>query len=88
MNMTHLAAHRTLLDQPDEFDPKTHAIATIHPASAESVQQVLAADENDGDGRSQWVWVRLANGDLVLGLYPQGDTYFACEHDAQTPEGV
>lgn len=27
------------------------------------------------DGRSSWVWVRLADGTLVLGVMPQGDTY-------------
>ena len=54
---------------------------TIKPASPESVRTVLAADEDDEDGRSEWLWVRLPNGDLILGVYPQGDTYCATEKD-------
>ena len=57
-------------------------LATIKPASRKAVERVLSADEQDQDGRSQWVWVRLSNGDLILGVYPQGDTYFECELDA------
>jgi hypothetical protein len=54
---------------------------TIKPASPESVAEVLAADEDDDDGRSEWLWVILPNGDTILGLYPQGETYFATEKD-------
>lgn len=54
---------------------------SLMPALPESVQTVLAASEDDEDGRSEWLWVRLPNGDLILGVYPQGDTYFATEHD-------
>lgn len=32
-------------------------------------------DPEDDDGRSQVVAIRLQNGDLVLGFFPQGDTY-------------
>jgi hypothetical protein len=53
----------------------------VKPASAESVRTVLAADEDSPDGRSPYVWVRLPNGDLVLGVFPQGDTYFLTEND-------
>ena len=52
---------------------------SIQDATPEAVALVLAADETSNDGRSQWVWVRLPSGDLVLGVYPQGDTYFATE---------
>lgn len=61
-------------------------VASIHDASQESVYLVLAADPHDEwDGRSQWMWVRLQNGDLILGVFPQGDTYFSVEEDASTP---
>lgn len=50
-------------------------VATILPAKRADVNYVLAADEDSHDGRSNWVWLRLANGDLVLGVFPQGDTY-------------
>ena len=57
----------------------------VHPASAESIGYVLSQDIDTGDGRSEWVWVRLGNGDLILGVFPQGDTYFAVEVDAEWP---
>lgn len=75
--MTRLQAHIT----DCEGETKVH----IHPASDESVHAVLNADPDDPDGRSQWLWVRLPNGDLVLGIFPQGETYMACEKDAQWP---
>jgi hypothetical protein len=53
----------------------------LKPASEESVNTVLNADENSDDGRSEWLWIRLPNGDLILGVVPQGDTYFATELD-------
>lgn len=51
----------------DEF-----VIAETVPAGAES-KAVLWAPVNDG--RSGWTWIRLANGDLILGVYPLGETY-------------
>lgn len=58
------------------------AFAWFHPASDESVALVLSKDPEDGDGRSEWLWVRLENGDLLLGCFPQGETYFEVEEDA------
>ena len=52
---------------------------SIQDAKPKHVKLVLDADENSQDGRSQWVFLRLPNGDLVLAVYPQGDTYFATE---------
>lgn len=69
----------------DDDDP-SRVIASIHPASPDIVEKVLAADQTSDDGRSQWVWLRLPNGDLILGVYPQGDTYLECEEDAQYPD--
>jgi hypothetical protein len=52
---------------------------TIKQASPEAVQYVLDQSEDDDNGRSPFVWVWLPNGDLILGTFPQGDTYFATE---------
>lgn len=57
----------------------------IHPASPESVGKVLSADPTSVDGRSPFVWVRFPNGDLVLGVFPQGETYLDVENDAEYP---
>lgn len=52
----------------------------VQTAPQEAVDYVLKADPETLDGRSQWVWIRLSNGDLILGLFPQGDTYLSTEH--------
>jgi hypothetical protein len=63
-------------EQGDEW-PVT--LAYIHPAGDAAVSLVLAADIESEDGRSEWVWIRFENGDLALGVFPQGDTYDAIE---------
>lgn len=73
----------------DDNGRKTdQVLAYIHNASEESVKLVLAETDEDDDGRSQWMWVRLQNGDLILGVFPQGDTYCSCEVDAATPSNL
>lgn len=69
------------IEDSDGF-PTKQLCCTIYPASRESVEHVLSQDDNSEDGRSQWLWIRLQNGDLILGVFPQGDTYFDVEHDA------
>lgn len=56
------------------------------PASPESVALVLAAPvdgDHDLDGRSDWVWLTLPNGDTILGVWPHGATYEATEADRE-----
>ena len=62
-------------DSPDILAP-ANLLAVVHPAKQEDVDTVLNAPLND-DGRSEWQWFRLPNGDLILGVFPCGDTYFA-----------
>jgi hypothetical protein len=50
-------------------------LAWYYEASQEAVDFVLAQPEGDDDGRSSWTWLRLANGDLALAVFPRGDTY-------------
>lgn len=69
----------------DEDSNENPNLAAVHPASDEAVNLVMNAPVGDDDGRSPWVWVRLANGDLVLGVFPCGETYFAVEADAHFP---
>lgn len=54
-------------------------IASVKVASDEAAKLVMDSTPGDSDGRSSWMWVRLANGDLVLGVFPRGDTYFNVE---------
>jgi len=48
----------------------------VQTAPPDAVNYVLGNDVV----RSQWVWIRLPDGDLVLAVYPQGDAYFSTEH--------
>lgn len=78
--MTKVGAQRHIMDPV--FDGNS---VLVHPASRESVDLVLSRSEDDPNGRSNWLWVRLPNGDLILGVFPQGDTYEMVERDAFPP---
>ncbi len=66
----------------DETGASTdQVIARQEDASTEAVETILSAPIGlIGDGRSNFKWFRLQDGTLILGVYPQGDTYFATEH--------
>ncbi len=52
------------------------------PAPKKAVDYILKQPietKRQNDGRSKWMWIRLPDGDLVLAIYPQGDTYFSTE---------
>ena len=69
-----------IIMQQDENGADTECVlAYVHPASDKARALVM------GGERSQWVWVRLINGDLILGVFPQADTYCAVEIDAAHP---
>ncbi len=55
-------------------DDEGRHLAYLHGASDASVWQVLKADVS-ANGRSEWGWLRLANGDLYLTVAPHGDMY-------------
>lgn len=79
--MTKVQTDRLILDRDkDGFETKA-VLARVSEASAESVERVLSASHDDPDGRSQWLWFRLNNGDLIFGVFPQGDTYFDTARD-------
>lgn len=48
-------------------------------ATKAGVDCVLNSPVHLLDGRSEWFFIRLPNGDLVLATYPRGDTYFETE---------
>ena len=39
----------------------------------------LIAQPEDEDGRSEWRWLFLDSGDLMIGFFPRGNTYSECE---------
>lgn len=74
-----------LTSQESSSDPEVH-LATVFPASTDSVLNLLAAPqtkEGEDDGRSEWVWIRFANGDLMMGIFPQGAVYEILEGDVE-----
>jgi hypothetical protein len=52
--------------------------AIFFEAGDDAVAKVLERPVHE-DGRSEFVWLRLSNGDLILGVFPCGDTYFEVE---------
>lgn len=62
-------------------DDTDHVSVHYKPASAESVKLVLQADTDDYDGRSEFLWITLPNGDVILGTLPQGHIYELTEND-------
>lgn len=60
----------------DDAGNKTATVcATSKLADPRMARFVIDASDVSEDGRSRWLWVRLANGDLLLACYPQGGTY-------------
>jgi hypothetical protein len=58
--------------------------AKYKPASQEALEAILDADvEINGPGftRSEWLWFRLPNGDLIFGCFPQEELYFKFEEE-------
>lgn len=51
----------------------------VEDAHPNYVTKVIAADPESDDGRSQWLWITLPNGDKLIACYPQGDTYSESE---------
>lgn len=59
-------------------------LATAAVADKTVAEKVINSHVGD-DGRSEWHWFRLANGDLILGVFPRGDTYMETEADPNRP---
>lgn len=79
-------AHRDIFKIDDETGSETsEVIAVSAPADPSVAQAVIDAPAGGNEGRSEWMWFRLQNGDLILGTYPSGDTYWATEADKGRP---
>jgi hypothetical protein len=50
-----------------------------HLPTAESIAKLPVGD----DGRSEWRWLRTADGDLMLGFFPTGEIYEAVETEVE-----
>lgn len=62
-------------DHPDDHRQNGAYLGYHTPADPADVKAVLDRAPVGHDSRSDFKWIRLANGDLILGVYPQGDTY-------------
>lgn len=82
--MTRPPIDEALVEAPrfdERGDPESHPLAVVAAcwADDEATAEILSADTEGIDGRSPWAFFRLANGDLIFGCYPRGDTYLATE---------
>jgi hypothetical protein len=70
---------RLLLDDADVAEVVANrSLGTYCYASEDLAQDILSRTATD-DGRSPFMWIRLATGDLILGVWPHGETYFEIE---------
>ena len=58
----------------------------VGPAHIRDVCLLLAQDPDDpnDNGRTGWRWARFPNGDLMLGVFPQGTTYEMFEEEPRS----
>jgi len=62
--------------------PDGDTIGWAMEASPDAVSLLLV--QKPGDHRSPWLWIRLANGDLLLGTFPRAEMYeYFSEGDAE-----
>jgi len=67
-------ATRFIFEEDDDGNKTEHQIACTTDAKPTDAAAVLAAAIDD-DGRSDWQWMRLRDGTLMLVCFPRGDTY-------------
>ena len=65
----------------DEDGAKIDSLLGWATPADEAVARAILAQPVGHDGRSGLMWFRLQNGDLILGVFPRGDGYFATEAD-------
>ena len=70
----------TITYLPDKTGGDTDIeILHSYDASIKDVEFLLNQPITD-NGRSKWKWLRLPTGELILGVYPLGDTYEELQH--------
>jgi hypothetical protein len=65
--------------QDTPYDPSLPPLGEFAIADEDDAIDVLQQPVGTTDGRSNFMWIRLRNGDLILGVFPEGDTYFKYE---------
>lgn len=71
----------SVLDAAKDVRGEVH-VATDWPLQDPEIAEALVSQPEGDDGRSDWTWLRTADGDLMLGLHPRGETYMALEGPA------
>ena len=65
----------TSMNKPEPKPGTQPVVGVTFPASYGLVHNLLIQDKDTGDGRSNFYWIQLANGDVGLVVFPQGDCY-------------
>lgn len=79
------------LHTEDEDGNPDKQIGWYTSAKPEDVIRLLGSPESD-EGRSEWSWLRLQDGTLMLVIFPQGETYMelsdkgVCDFDYADPK--
>lgn len=82
--MTEGLAKATVAELARELCDRIGSDIIVVDADPRIAAAVIAAPIGN-DGRSEWKWIRLPNGSLVLATYPEGDTYELTEVDRNRP---
>ena len=76
----------------DENGKQTVQVAWVTPAKEADAIELLQMPRHD-DGRSDFFWMRMQNGTLLLGVFPQGDNGYihfsdsgVCDYEDAQPE--
>ncbi len=60
-------------------DRKIH-VADCFPVRDTALVEHMLAQSEGHDTRSEWTWLRTADGDLIVGFFPSGETYESLEN--------
>lgn len=69
------SAYTIFIADPETGTQGSTIIATVTPATDAEIEMVLEAPVWGDDGRSPFQWITLQNGDMILGVFPHGETF-------------
>lgn len=77
--------HLTIREITADPDDITNGVIAFEATADPAIAQAVIDAPIGNNGRSDWCWIRLANGDLLLACWPNGETYEETEADPNRP---